>query len=312
MEIKKVATREGYGKALVELAEKYDYFVLDADLAEATKTVGFSKAYPDRFFDMGIAEADMMGTAAGMAAMGQTVFASTFAIFAAGRAFEQVRNAICYNNLDVKVVGTHGGVLVGEDGGSHQAIEDVSLMRSIPNMKVIVPADAIEAKAAVEAALNINGPVYLRFGRYDIPIFNTNDDYKFEFGKANVLKTGSDVTIIAMGDMVYESLVAAEELDKEGISVGVINMHTIKPIDKEAIFNAMKTSKHIVTAEDHNYIGGLYGAVAEVICETGGKISGRIAVEDIFGQSGNRADLQREYGFISDNIVKTIRGLRPL
>ena len=309
MEMKKISTRDGYGKALVELAEKYDFFVLDADLAEATKTVGFKKAYPDRFFDMGISEADMMGTAAGMAAMGQTVFASTFAIFAAGRAFEQVRNSICYNNLDVKVVGTHGGVLVGEDGGSHQAIEDVSLMRSIPNMRVIVPADAIEAKAAVEAALNIEGPVYLRFGRYDIPVFNTNEDYKFEFGKANVLKTGSDATVIAMGDMVYEALLAAEELEKEGVSVGVINMHTIKPIDKEAIFKALKTSKHIITAEDHNFIGGLYGAVAEAICEVGGKISGRVAVEDIFGQSGNRTDLQKEYGFISDNIVKTIKSV---
>jgi transketolase len=308
MEItQKLSTREGYGRALVELAEKHDFFVLDADLAEATKTIGFSKKYSDRFFDMGISECDMMGTAAGMAACGATVFASTFAMFAAGRAFEQVRNAICYNNLNVKVVGTHGGILIGEDGGSHQAIEDVALMRSIPNMKVIVPSDAIEAKYAVEASLAINGPVYLRFGRYDVPVFNDNTDYKFEFGKANVLKKGTDVTVIAMGDMVYEALVTADELAKEGISVGVINMHTVKPIDKEAIFAALKESKHIITAEDHNVVCGLYSAVAEVVCEVGGKISGRVGVEDRFGQSGNRPDLQKEYGLISDNIMEKCR-----
>ena len=302
-----LSTRAGYGKALVELGEKYDFYVLDADLAEATKTGGFKKAFPERFFDMGIAESDMMSTAAGLATCGKPVFASTFAVFAAGRAFEQVRNAICYNNLNVKVVGTHGGILIGEDGGSHQAIEDVSLMRTLPNMKVIVPSDAIEAKYAVEAALNIDGPVYLRFGRYDVPVFNTNEDYSFEFGKAKVLKEGTDVTVIAMGDMVYESLKAAEELEKEGISVGVINMHTIKPIDKEAIKKALLTSKHIITAEDHNVFGGLYSAVCEVIAEIGGKISGRIAVEDRFGQSGNRPDLQVEYGLNSDNVIKTIK-----
>ncbi len=302
-----LSTRAGYGKALAELGEKYDFYVLDADLAEATKTGSFKKAFPERFFDMGIAEGDMMSTAAGMATCGKPVFASTFAVFAAGRAFEQVRNAICYNNLNVKIGATHGGILIGEDGGSHQAIEDVSLMRTLPNMKVIVPSDAIEAKYAVEAALNINGPVYLRFGRYDVPVFNTNEDYKFEFGKANILKEGKDVTVIAMGDMVYESLKAAEELEKEGISVGVINMHTIKPIDKEAVKKALETSKHIITAEDHNVYGGLYSAVCEVIAEIGGKISGRIAVEDRFGQSGNRPDLQKEYGLCAENVVKTIK-----
>ncbi|MBQ7792028.1 MAG: transketolase family protein [Clostridia bacterium] len=305
----KLSTRAGYGKALVELAEKYDYYVLDADLAEATKTIDFKKAYPDRFFDMGIAESDMMGTAAGLASCGATVFASTFAMFAAGRAYEQVRNAICYNNLNVKVVGTHGGILIGEDGGSHQAIEDVSLMRTIPNMKVIVPSDAIEAKYAVEAALNQSGPVYLRFGRYDVPVFNTNEDYSFTFGKANVLKTGSDVTVIAMGDMVYEAMVASEELAKEGISVGVVNMHTVKPIDKEAIKKALETSKHIMTAEDHNVYGGLYSAVSEVVAELGGKISDKVAVEDRFGQSGNRPALQEEYGLTAANIVAKIRNL---
>ncbi len=305
----KLSTRAGYGKALVELAEKYNYYVLDADLAEATKTADFKKKYPDRFFDMGIAESDMMGTAAGLASCGATVFASTFAIFAAGRAYEQVRNAICYNNLNVKVVGTHGGILIGEDGGSHQAIEDVSLMRTIPNMKVIVPSDAIEAKYAVEAAINQNGPVYLRFGRYDVPIFNTNEDYSFTFGKANVLRKGTDVTVIAMGDMVYESLCAAEELEKEGISVGVINMHTVKPIDKEAIKLALETSKHIMTAEDHNIYGGLYSAVSEVVAEIGGKISDKVAVEDIFGQSGNRTDLQKKYGLHAENIAEKIRNL---
>ncbi|MBQ7951072.1 MAG: transketolase family protein [Clostridia bacterium] len=305
----KLSTRAGYGKALVELAEKYDYYVLDADLAEATKTVDFSKKYPNRFFDIGIAEADMVGTAVGLSSCGATVFASTFAMFAAGRAFEQVRNGVCYNNLNVKIVGTHGGILIGEDGGSHQAIEDVSLMRTIPNMKVIVPADAIEAKYAVEAAINEPGPVYLRFGRYDVPVFNTDENYSFTFGKANVLKVGTDVTVIAMGDMVYEALCASEELAKEGISVGVINMHTIKPIDKDAIQTAMETSKHIMTAEDHNVFGGLYSAVSEVVAEFGGKISDKVAVEDRFGQSGNRADLQKEYGLTCENIVAKIRNL---
>lgn len=305
----KLSTRAGYGKALVELAEKYDYYVLDADLAEATKTVDFSKKYPNRFFDIGIAEADMVGTAVGLSSCGATVFASTFAMFAAGRAFEQVRNGVCYNNLNVKIVGTHGGILIGEDGGSHQAIEDVSLMRTIPNMKVVVPADAIEAKYAVEAAINEPGPVYLRFGRYDVPVFNTDEKYSFTFGKANVLKVGTDVTVIAMGDMVYEALCASEELAKEGISVGVINMHTIKPIDKDAIKTAMETSKHIMTAEDHNVFGGLYSAVSEVVAEFGGKISDKVAVKDRFGQSGNRADLQKEYGLTCENIVAKIRNL---
>ena len=305
----KLSTRAGYGKALVELADKYDYYVLDADLAEATKTIDFKKAYPERFFDMGIAESDMMGTAAGLASCGATVFASTFAVFAAGRAYEQVRNAICYNNLNVKVVGTHGGILIGEDGGSHQAIEDVALMRTIPNMKVIVPSDAIEAKHAVEAALNQPGPVYLRFGRYDVPVFNTKEDYSFTFGKANVLKSGTDVTVIAMGDLVYEALCAAEELEKEGISVGVINMHTIKPIDKDAIKKALDSSKYIMTAEDHNVYGGLYSAVCEVVAELGGKVSDRISVEDRFGQSGNRPALQEEYGFTKDNIIAKIKNL---
>jgi transketolase len=303
------ATRTGYGEALQELADKYDFCVFDADLAEATKTVGFAKKYPERFFDMGISECDMICTAAGMAAMGQTVFASTFAIFAAGRAYEQVRNAVCYNNLNVKIAGTHGGILIGEDGGSHQAIEDIGLMRGIPNMKVIAPSDAIEAKYAVEAALNTDGPVYLRFGRYDVPVFNTGPGYKFEFGKANILVSGSDVTVIAMGDMVYEALAASRELGKEGISVGVINMHTIKPIDKSAIFDALKTSKHIITAEDHNVYGGLYSAVSEVVAGIGGKISGRIAVEDRFGQSGNRPDLQKEYGLNSENVINLVKSI---
>lgn len=302
-----MSTRAGFGKALAELGEKYDFYVLDADLAEATKSGAFKKAFPERFFDMGISEGDMMTTAAGMSTMGKPVFACTFAVFAAGRAFEQIRNSICYNKLNVKVVGTHGGILIGEDGGSHQAIEDVSLMRTLPNMTVLVPSDAIEAKYAVEAALNINGPVYLRFGRYDVPVFNTNEDYKFELGKANVLKEGKDVTVIAMGDMVYEALKASEELKEEGIDVGVINMHTVKPIDKKAIENAVKTSKHIITAEDHNVFGGLYSAVSEVVAEVGGKISGKVAVDDRFGQSGNRPDLQKEYGLTCENIKKVIK-----
>ena len=302
-----LSTRAGFGKALAELGEKYDFYVCDADLAEATKSGAFAKKFSHRFFDMGISEGDMMTTAAGMSTMGIPVFACTFAVFAAGRAFEQIRNSICYNKLNVKVVGTHGGILIGEDGGSHQAIEDVSLMRTLPNMTVLVPSDAIEAKYAVEAALNINGPVYLRFGRYDVPVFNTNEDYKFELGKANVLKEGKDVTVIAMGDMVYEALKASEELKEEGIEVGVINMHTIKPIDKDAIKNALSSSKHIITAEDHNVFGGLYSAVSEVVAEFGGKISGKVAVDDRFGQSGNRPSLQKEYGLCSDNIKKVIK-----
>lgn len=307
--MEKMSTRAGFGKALAELGEKYDFYVLDADLAEATKSGAFKKAFPDRFFDMGIAEGDMMSTAAGMSTCGKPVFACTFAVFAAGRAFEQVRNAICYNKLNVKVVGTHGGILIGEDGGSHQAIEDISLMRTLPNMRVIAPSDAIEAKYAVEAALNIEGPVYLRFGRYDVPVFNTNEDYKFEFGKANVLREGKDATVIAFGDVVYEALLASDELKNEGIEVGVINMHTIKPIDKEAIKKACENSKHIITAEDHNQFGGLYSAVSEVCAEFGGKIDGKICVNDRFGQSGNRPDLQKEYGLDKDTIIKTIKNV---
>ena len=305
----KVSTREGYGKALVNLADKYDYYVLDADLAEATKTAEFKKAYPKRFFDMGIAESDMMGTAAGLAACGATVFASTFAMFAAGRAYEQVRNAICYNNLNVKIAGTHGGILIGEDGGSHQAIEDISLMRTIPNMKVIVPADAIEAEYAVEAAIKVNGPVYLRFGRYPVPVWNTGKNYSFTFGKANVIRIGTDVTVIAIGDMVYEALVASEELAASGISVGVVNMHTIKPLDKDALLSAVKTSKFIMTAEDHSVYGGLYSAVCEAVASIGGKVADRVCVEDRFGQSGNRSSLQEEYGLTAKNIIAKINNL---
>ena len=264
----KKATRESYGEALAELADKYDdLVVLDADLAAATKTGIFKKKCPERFIDCGIAEANMMGVAAGLATTGKVAFASTFAMFAAGRAYEQIRNTIGYPGLNVKIGATHAGISVGEDGATHQPIEDIALMRSIPNMVVISPADAVESIAAVEAAIKHNGPVYLRFGRLGVPTINDEATYKFEIGKGVQLKDGSDVTIIANGLMVPDALTAADMLAEEGINARVINIHTIKPIDEDIIVKTAKETGAIVTAEEHNIIGGLGSAVAEVLCE---------------------------------------------
>ena len=306
-DIKKVATREAYGNALKEFGEKYDIVVLDADLSKSTKTDGFKKTYPDRFVNVGIAEANMMSTAAGIASCGKTVFASSFAIFAAGRAFEQVRNSICYANLNVKIGATHAGISVGEDGGSHQAIEDISLMRSIPNMTVINPADSVEARAAVEAAILHDGPVYLRFGRLATPVIYDAENYTFELGKGKQLRDGSDVAIIATGLMVPEALDAADTLAQEGIHARVIDIHTIKPIDKDIIVKAAKETSFIVTAEEHSIIGGLGSAVAEVLCENAPAKLLRIGVQDEFGRSGDPYVLLKEYGLSAENIVRQVK-----
>ncbi len=303
-EVIKKATRDGYGNALVELAEKYDNLVvMDADLAAATKTGVFKKAHPDQFFDAGIAECNLMGVAAGLATTGYLVFASSFAMFAAGRAFEQVRNTIGYPHIPVKIGATHAGISVGEDGASHQCCEDIALMRTIPGMVILNPADDIEARAAVFAAAEYDGPVYLRFGRLAVPrIFD--EHYTFEIGKAVELRPGEDVTIIATGLMVNEALLAQEELMKEGISARVINMATIKPIDRECIIAAAKETGAIVTAEEHSILGGLGAAVAEVVCETVPVPVVRVGVEDTFGCSGPAVELLHVFGLDAANIVE--------
>lgn len=307
-EIIKKATRESYGEALTELAEKYpELVVLDADLAAATKTGIFKKSYPERFFDCGIAEANMMGVAAGLAASGKIPFASTFAMFAAGRAFEIVRNSIGYPGLNVKIGATHAGISVGEDGATHQCNEDIALMRTIPGMTIINPADDVEARAAVEAAILHKGPVYMRFGRLAAPVFNDKSTYKFELGKGITLREGKDVTIIATGLMVSEALAASEKLKEDGISAGVINIHTIKPIDKDIICNAARNTGMLVTVEEHSIIGGLGSAVAEVVAECAPVPVIRIGVNDEFGHSGPAVDLLREFGLCSDNIVKKVK-----
>ncbi|MBE6667286.1 MAG: transketolase family protein [Ruminococcaceae bacterium] len=302
----KIATREAYGNALAELAEKYDFVVLDADLAAATKTGVFKKKYPERFFDCGIAEGNMMSVAAGIATTGKVVFASSFAMFAAGRAYEQVRNSIGYPHLNVKIGATHAGITVGEDGATHQCIEDFALMRAIPGMTVINPADAVEAKAAVEAAINFVGPVYMRFGRYAVPVLNDNADYKFEIGKGIQMKDGSDVTIIATGMMVGMALEAAQTLEAKGISVRVVNIHTLKPIDKDIILKAAKETGAIVTAEEHSIIGGLGSAVAEVVGEGCPVPVVRLGVNDEFGHSGKVPPLLEMYGLTPANIVSKV------
>ncbi|MEG1846415.1 MAG: transketolase family protein [Oscillospiraceae bacterium] len=303
-DIIKLATREGYGNALVELGEKNDkVLVLDADLAAATKTGMFKKAFPNKFIDVGIAESNLMGVAAGLAATGFTVFASSFAMFAAGRAFEQVRNSIAYTNLNVKIGATHAGISVGEDGASHQCCEDIALMRSIPNMIILNPADDIEARLCVMAAAEHEGPVYMRFGRLAVPrVFDEN--YKFKIGKGNILAEGTDVTIIATGLMVNEAMMAAEELKNEGISARVVNMCTIKPIDRELVIESAKKTGAIVTAEEHSIIGGLGGAVCEVICETVPVPVVRVGVEDVFGKSGPAVELLHIYGLDAKNIAE--------
>ena len=306
-EMKKVATRDSYGAALVELGNQYDNLVvLDADLAGATKTGTFKKAFPNRHFDFGIAEANMVSAAAGMSTAGLVPFASSFAMFAAGRAFEQVRNSIGYPHLNVKIGATHGGISVGEDGASHQCCEDFALMRSIPGMTVICPADDIEAKAAVKAAYEMNGPVYLRFGRLAVPVFHA-EDYKFEIGKGEVIREGKDVAIIANGLLVYEAIVAAEELAKEGIDAMVINMATIKPLDEELVLKAAKQCGKVVTCEEHSIIGGLGEAVCSLLSEKLPTPVKRIGVNDEFGHSGPAVKLLEQFGLCAANIVKVTK-----
>ena len=304
----KMATREAYGKALVEYANDYDFVVLDADLAEATKTIIFKKSYPDRFFDTGIEESNMMSVAAGIASCGKTVFASSFAMFAAGRAFEQVRNSIAYPNLNVKIGATHAGISVGEDGATHQCLEDISLMRTIPNMVVISPCDATETFAAVKAALEHNGPVYLRFCR--LAKENIIDNFpgaEFKLGKGITLKDGNDATIVATGLMVHEAIAAADMLEAEGISVRVIDIHTIKPIDKDILIKAAEETEAIVTAEEHNIIGGLGSAVCEVLSEHFPVPVLRIGTQDKFGTSGKPAELFKLYGLTAEDIYKKVK-----
>ena len=299
----KKATRDAYGAALLKAAEMYpELVVLDADLAAATKTGVFKKAYPDRFIDCGIAEGNMMGIAAGLAASGNKVFASSFAMFAAGRAFEQVRNSIGYPHLNVKIGATHAGISVGEDGATHQCCEDIALMRTIPGMTVINPADAVEAEQAVLAALAMDGPCYLRFGRLAVPVI-FDENYRFEIGKGVELTEGTDVAIIATGLMVNEALIAYEQLKAEGISARVINMATIKPIDREAVIAAAKDTGLIVTAEEHSIIGGLGSAVAEVVGETCPVPVVRLGVNDEFGKSGPAVDLLKLYGLSAEGVV---------
>ena len=305
----KKATREAYGAALATLGEKYDFLVLDADLAAATKTGMFKKKFPERFFDCGIAEGNMMSVAAGIATTGKTVFASSFAMFAAGRAFEQVRNSIGYPHLNVKIGATHAGITVGEDGATHQCNEDLALMRTIPGMTVVCPADATEAYAAVEAAINYVGPVYLRFGRYAVPDLTPElvKDYKFELGRGVTYREGRDVTVVATGYMVHLAVEAADLLAAEGIDAGVINIHTVKPLDADLIVSAAERSGAIVTAEEHNVIGGLGAAVCEAVAERCPVPVLRVGVEDQFGRSGRVPELLEIYGLTAENIAAKAR-----
>ena len=306
-DIKKIATRDSYGNALAELgAEAANLVVLDADLAGATKTGVFKKAFPDRHFDCGIAEANMICMAAGMSTAGLVPFASSFAMFAAGRAFEQVRNSIGYPHLNVKIGATHGGISVGEDGASHQCCEDFGLMRTIPGMVVMSPADDIEAKAMVRAAYLHEGPVYMRFGRAAVPVIH-GDDFKFEIGKGEVLRDGKDVAIIANGLMVAEALAAAEELAAAGIDAMVINMATIKPLDEELVLAAAKKCGRVITCEEHSIIGGLGEAVSSFLAENHPTLVKRIGVNDEFGHSGPAAALLKQFGLSAENIVKTAK-----
>ena len=305
-EVKKIATRDSYGNALVELGNKYDDFVvLDADLAAATKTGMFKKAFPERFYDCGIAEQNMISIAAGFAATGKKVFASSFAMFAAGRAFEQVRNSVAYPKLPVIIGATHAGISVGEDGATHQCCEDIALMRTIPGMTVLNPADDTEAKLAVKAAYEHDGPVYIRFGRLAVPVI-FDDDYKFEIGKGVTLKDGNDITVIATGLMVGEALEAYEILKEKGVNARIINMPTIKPIDRDIIVKAAKETGKIVTVEEHSVIGGLGSAVCDVVCEECPVPVIKIGVNDEFGCSGPALELLKKFGLSSENIVNTV------
>jgi transketolase len=307
-DVKKIATRESYGNALAELGTEHkDVVVLDADLAEATKTGVFKKAHPERFIDCGIAESNMMGVAAGLAAAGMVPFASSFAMFAAGRAFEQVRNSIGYPHLNVKIGATHAGISVGEDGATHQCNEDIALMRTIPGMVVINPSDDIEAKAAVKAAYEHQGPVYLRFGRLAVPVINDRPDYKFELGKGVVLREGKDLTIIATGLPVNNCLEAAEKLAADGIDAKVINIHTIKPLDEELVAAAAKETGKVVTVEEHSVIGGLGSAVCDVLAEKAPTKVMKIGINDTFGESGPAVELIKKYGLDSESIYQKIK-----
>ncbi|CAG7839475.1 transketolase [Clostridium novyi B str. ATCC 27606] len=304
----KMATREAYGKALAKLGmENPNVVVFDADLSKSTKTSEFKNVCPERHFNMGIAEANMMAVAAGFSTCGKIPFASTFAIFAAGRAFEQIRNTICYPNLNVKVCATHAGITVGEDGASHQSVEDISLMRSIPNMTVINPSDAVETEAVIRAIAEYNGPCYVRLGRAAVETINDNADYKFEIGKGITLREGKDVTIIATGIMVEAALEAYNMLAEEGIKAKVINIHTIKPIDTELITKAAQETGVIVTAEEHSVIGGLGSAVCEVVSETHPVPVMRVGIKDVFGESGKPNELLKAYGLTAEDIVKAVK-----
>jgi len=302
----KIATRDAYGKALLILgAENPNVVVLDADLSKSTKTADFGKKYPERFFNMGIAEANLLGTAAGMAAAGKIPFASTFAIFAVGRPFEQIRNSIAYPKLNVKIAATHSGISVGEDGGSHQAIEDVAIMRAVPNMVVLVPADGEETRQVILAAAKYNGPVYIRMGRLAVPLI-FGEDYHFEIGKANVLKEGTDVAIMANGLMVSMALEAAVDLAAEGINVSVVNVASVKPLDVETIVRVAKQTKAVVSAEEHNIIGGLGSAIAEVLAENMPTPMVRVGLKDTFGESGRPQELLEKYGLTKANLIKAV------
>ena len=307
-EVKKIATREGYGNALVEIGkENPNLVVLDADLAEATKTGMFKKAFPDRFIDCGIAECNMAGVAAGLSLTGKIPFMSSFAMFAAGRAFEQVRNSIGYPHLNVKIGATHAGITVGEDGASHQCNEDIALMRTIPGMVVMCPADDIEARAAVRAAVEYEGPVYMRFGRAVCPVINDRPDYKFEIGKGTVVREGSDVTIVATGICVGSALEAADMLAEEGISAEVINICTIKPLDKDIVINSAKKTGKVVTAEEHSVIGGLGSAVCDALCESYPVPVKKIGMQDVFGESGSATALVEKYKLDGKGVYEQVK-----
>ncbi|MBQ8856787.1 MAG: transketolase family protein [Lachnospiraceae bacterium] len=312
-DVKKIATRDSYGNALAALGRKYDNLVvLDADLAAATKTSIFKKEFPERHIDCGIAEANMMGIAAGLATTGMDPFVSSFAMFAAGRAFEQIRNSIGYPHLNVKIGATHAGISVGEDGATHQCNEDIALMRTIPGMTIINPSDDVEAKVAVEAAFEMDGPVYLRFGRLAVPVINDHPEYKFEVGKGITLKDGNDLTIVATGLCVSESLAAADKLEEDGISARVINIHTIKPLDEELIKKAARETGKIVTVEEHSVIGGLGSAICDCLAQSVPVPVMKIGVEDVFGESGPAAELLKKYGLDSEGIYKKINSLKSL
>ena len=307
-EVKKIATRDSYGNALAQLGTEHpEVVVLDADLAAATKTGTFKKAHPERFIDCGIAESNMIGVAAGLAAAGKVPFASSFAMFAAGRAFEQIRNSVGYPHLNVKIGATHAGISVGEDGATHQCNEDIALMRTIPGMVVINPSDDVEARAAVQAAYEHQGPVYMRFGRLAVPVINDRPDYKFELGKGIVLREGKDLTVIANGLCVAPALEAAEKLAADGIDAKVINIHTIKPLDEELVVAAAKETGKVVTVEEHSIIGGLGGAVCECLAEKAPVPVKRIGIHDVFGESGPAVELLHKYGLDAEGIYTQIK-----